>query len=109
MSKNSESEFDFDNILKLSKLSARNALEKAQLEDSFTKILKHIDVIKNYKTDSELEMTHVHDTINNVRDDIITEKLDIDLALQNAPDKKDRYFKTPLIISTKKDNTKKDN
>lgn len=108
MSENND--FDFKTVLELSKLEPLNSDEEKQLKSSFNKILNHVEVIKNKvlsSDDSSLEMTHVHSENNALREDnedsIEEVNMNVDSALMNAPDSRDRCFITPLIIQAKKE------
>lgn len=110
-----KNKFDFKTVLELSKLKPKDSDEEQELKSSFSKILKHVEVIvnKDLKDESNnpnLEMTHVHADINALREDHeddedgkINKNMDNETGLMNAPDARDRYFVTPLIIPAKKD------
>jgi aspartyl-tRNA(Asn)/glutamyl-tRNA(Gln) amidotransferase subunit C len=43
-------------------------------------------------------MTHVHEVVNVMRDDVVGECLTTEEALRNAPKKNDAFFKVPKVL-----------
>ena len=80
---------------------ARLALSEEE-KDYFTKdlnsILQFIEQLNQLDT-NEVDMTIHAIPISNVfREDVIGETLEVDKALQNAPDEKDGQYRVPRIL-----------
>jgi len=68
---------------------------KGQLSD----ILNYIDQLNEVDTEGVLPTTHVLPSMKNVfREDVKKDSLPPEEGLQNAPAKKDNFFKVPRII-----------
>ena len=80
---------------------ARLALSEEE-KDYFTKdlnsILQFIEQLNQLDT-NEVDMTiHAIPISNVLREDVIGETLEVDKALQNAPDEKDGQYRVPRIL-----------
>ena len=66
--------------------------------DEFNNFLEYADVLQQVDTASVKPTAHVLPLKNVLREDVIKPSLARELALSNAPEKEDGYFKVPRII-----------
>lgn len=94
--------------MKISRKDAEQVALLSRLEfsgeelDKFTgqldAILEYIDVLNKVDTSGIEPLAHVLDLKNVVRQDAVQPSLPRDLALSNAPEAEDGFFKVPRIV-----------
>jgi aspartyl-tRNA(Asn)/glutamyl-tRNA(Gln) amidotransferase subunit C len=76
-----------------------NEAEKEKFTSQLNDILIYIDKLNQVDTPPEIQPTTHAISLNNAfRDDVVKESLGGDLALANAPDKKENSFRVPKVI-----------
>jgi len=86
-----------DYVAKLARIELTKQ-EKELFAKQLTDILSYMDKINTLKTDDVEPMSHAVSVENVFRKDKIRDSLENSKALQNAPDKKDNFFKVPKVI-----------
>jgi aspartyl-tRNA(Asn)/glutamyl-tRNA(Gln) amidotransferase subunit C len=64
----------------------------------FSDIVEYVGVINAVDMQGVEPMTHVHEVVNVMRDDVVGECLTTEEALRNAPKKNDAFFKVPKVL-----------
>ncbi|MBL7072251.1 MAG: Asp-tRNA(Asn)/Glu-tRNA(Gln) amidotransferase subunit GatC [Candidatus Omnitrophica bacterium] len=73
--------------------------EIVTFKDQLAGILGYIEQLNEVDVENVLPTTHVLSSMKNVfREDVLGESIPPEEALQNAPSKKDNFFKVPKII-----------
>ncbi|MBL7072915.1 MAG: Asp-tRNA(Asn)/Glu-tRNA(Gln) amidotransferase subunit GatC [Candidatus Omnitrophica bacterium] len=73
--------------------------EIVTFKDQLAGILGYIEQLNEVDVENVLPTTHVLSSMKNVfREDVLRESIPPEEALQNAPSKKDNFFKVPKII-----------
>jgi aspartyl-tRNA(Asn)/glutamyl-tRNA(Gln) amidotransferase subunit C len=72
--------------------------ELNQLTVELQSILQYMDKLRELDTSEVEPFTHVVDTSNALREDVVTNTSDPDRMLSNAPAKAKTFFKVPKII-----------
>ena len=91
---------DPDQVRHIARLS-RIDLEEEEIPlfvEQFCRILDHFDKLKQIDTDDVEALSHTQELENVLAEDILKESFDPKLALQNAPDQEDGYFKVPKVL-----------
>jgi aspartyl-tRNA(Asn)/glutamyl-tRNA(Gln) amidotransferase subunit C len=84
-------------MFSLSKLAPpANGLDR--FIDEFNSILNFFSSLNQVDTTNVAELAQVHDLVNVLRTDEISPSLDVEVALQNAPEQYDHCFKVPLVV-----------
>ena len=60
--------------------------------------LEYVDRLQQVDTENVMPTAHVLPIQNVFREDVVKPSLDRDLALSNAPESEDGYFRVPKII-----------
>ena len=81
-------------LARISLASEEEALFTRQLRD----ILIYVEKLKALNTENVEPMSHARSTGNVFREDKIRESLPVAKALENAPEKKEGFFKVPKVI-----------
>ncbi len=82
-------------------LLARLQIDDASLgdvTDRFGRILNMVDDLNTVNTDGVVPMSNPHDAVQRLREDSVSEHLDRDALLANAPEAEDGYFQVPRVI-----------
>jgi aspartyl-tRNA(Asn)/glutamyl-tRNA(Gln) amidotransferase subunit C len=88
---------DVEQVALLSRLEiAEDAAEK--FTGQLNAILEYVDVLDKADTDGVEPTAHVLPLKNVMRNDEVRPSLARDLALSNAPEQEDGYFKVPKIM-----------
>lgn len=88
---------DVENVALLSRLEIpENDME--QITGQLNAILEYADVLNQLNTEGIQPTAHVLPLKNVMRPDEVRPSLARDLALSNAPEKEDGYFKVPKIV-----------
>ncbi len=64
----------------------------------FARIVDYIGAITQLDVAGVEPMTHVHDVVNVLRDDVAGTSISTAEALSNAPKKNDAFFKVPKVL-----------
>ncbi|KUL20434.1 Asp-tRNA(Asn)/Glu-tRNA(Gln) amidotransferase subunit GatC [Chlorobium limicola] len=72
--------------------------EMATMTTELNSILHYVEKLNEIDTDGVEPLSSIHDQMNVLRDDVEKESIATALALQNAPDRQDRFFKVPKVI-----------
>ena len=72
--------------------------EEARLSVDIDQILSWIDQLEEVDTEGVVPVIHMHENINNYREDTPQNDLTPGQALANAPDKENYYFKVVKVI-----------
>ncbi|MBU0477789.1 Asp-tRNA(Asn)/Glu-tRNA(Gln) amidotransferase subunit GatC [bacterium] len=86
-------------VARLARLKLRET-EKEEHAEQLNKILGYMDKLNQLDTTHIKPTSHVVEMQKNVfREDAATPSIPVDNALQNAPDKKDSFFRVPKVIA----------
>lgn len=66
--------------------------------EQFGKILDYVGAIASLDVDGVEPMTHVHDVVNVLREDVVGTSISTAEALSNAPKKNEAFFKVPKVL-----------
>ena len=72
--------------------------EESQLTEQLDHILFYMEKLDELDTSNVEPFSHAVDTVNALREDIVTNGPNADALLANAPDRDATYFKVPKII-----------
>ena len=72
--------------------------EKEKAKADMGKMLDYIDKLNELDTSEVEPMSHVFPVNNVFREDVVKPSLDRELALSNAPQQEDGYFRVPKIL-----------
>lgn len=84
-------------IAELARLSFTEA-EKKKMTSELNAILHYVEKLNEVDTEGIEPLSSIHDQVNVLREDIRQDSISNDVALMNAPDKLDRFFKVPKVI-----------
>lgn len=89
-----------EDVEKVAVLSRLTIDEKQMPEylSQFNDFLNYVDVLQKVDTENVEPLAHVLPMQNVFREDKIKPSIDRKLALSNAPEQEDGYFKVPRII-----------
>ncbi len=93
----SVTEKDVAYIAELARLSFTDA-EKKKMTSELNTILHYVEKLNEVDTEDVEPLSSIHDQVNVLREDIRKDSLPNDIALMNAPDKLDRFFRVPKVI-----------
>lgn len=88
---------DVENVAWLSRLSISEADMDKNIKE-LSDFLEYVDKLKDVDTENVVPTAHVLPLKNVFREDVVKPSLDRTLALSNAPDQEDGYFRVPKII-----------
>lgn len=89
---------EVEHISKLAKLEF-SAEQKEKFLHQFNDILKYMEQLNSVDTSGVEPLSQVIELENVFRPDTTTPSTSAEEALKNAPDKTDRHFKVPKVIS----------
>lgn len=72
--------------------------EMGTMTTELNSILHYVEKLNEIDTEGVVPLSSIHDQTNVLRDDIEKVSIPTGLALQNAPDRQDRFFKVPKVI-----------
>ncbi|MDR1018492.1 MAG: Asp-tRNA(Asn)/Glu-tRNA(Gln) amidotransferase subunit GatC [Lachnospiraceae bacterium] len=75
-----------------------NEEEKVKAKEDMEQMLEYIDTLNELDTEGIEPKTHISDTTNVFREDVVTNGDGSDDVLANAPLKKDEYLSVPKTI-----------
>ena len=84
---------DVENVALLSRLSIKD--EDMDKNNDF---LEYVDRLQQVDTENVAPTAHVLPVQNVFREDVVKPSLDRELALSNAPQQEDGYFRVPKIL-----------
>ena len=84
-------------IAELARLSFTEA-EKEKMTSELNAILHYVEKLNEVDTEGIEPLSSIHDQVNVLREDTRQDSISNDVALMNAPDKLDRFFKVPKVI-----------
>lgn len=88
---------EVEHVVKLARLMVSEE-EKDVLTRQLSNILTYVGKLNELNTEGVEPLSHVIDIKNVFREDKTRESLSQDLALSNAPEKRDGFFRVPKII-----------
>ncbi len=88
---------EVERVAKLARLLVSEE-EKDVLARQLSSILTYVGKLNELNTEGVEPLSHVIDIKNIFREDKTRESLSQDLALSNAPEKRDGFFRVPKII-----------
>jgi aspartyl-tRNA(Asn)/glutamyl-tRNA(Gln) amidotransferase subunit C len=90
---------DVEHIATLARLSFSDS-EKERMTTELNGILTYIEKLNEIDTTAVEPLDQMNERTNVLRADEHRESVSNEDALQNAPDKQDRFFKVPKVISS---------
>lgn len=88
---------EIKNIALLSRLEIKEE-NLAETEKALSDILTYVEQLNELNLDNVQPMPHAVALHNVLRDDVVKPSLDHDLALSNAPEEEDGYFRVPRVV-----------
>ncbi|MGE5108123.1 MAG: Asp-tRNA(Asn)/Glu-tRNA(Gln) amidotransferase subunit GatC [Sphingobacteriales bacterium] len=87
-----------DNLAHLSRL-AFNEQDKQEIKKDLQKMIAFVDKLNELDTSHVKPLLHMSDNVNMLRDDEVKGSISREEALLNAPEKTEKYFKVPKVIT----------
>lgn len=72
--------------------------EMATMTTEMNSILHYVEKLNEIDTEGVQPLSSIHDQVNVLREDVSEGSIATGLALQNAPDRQDRFFKVPKVL-----------
>ncbi|MBM3422604.1 MAG: Asp-tRNA(Asn)/Glu-tRNA(Gln) amidotransferase subunit GatC [Chlorobi bacterium] len=72
--------------------------EMATMTTEMNSILHYVEKLNEIDTEGVQPLSSIHDQSNVLREDVAEGSIATGLALQNAPDRQDRFFKVPKVL-----------
>jgi aspartyl-tRNA(Asn)/glutamyl-tRNA(Gln) amidotransferase subunit C len=91
------SKAEVEHVARLARLELSEA-EKEQFTGQLNEILHFVEKLNQLDTSSVEPTAHAIPVSNVFRPDRVTPSLDPELALANAPDRMDNFFKVPKVL-----------
>ena len=88
---------EIEKIAHLARLNL-NESEKDKFIDQINQILIYVEKLNELNTEDVETLSHTLDLTNVFRDDILKESISQERALENAPEKTDKFFKVPKVV-----------
>lgn len=88
----------FDKIAHLARLEFSEEEKSAMMKD-MSKIVSWVEKLEELDTEGVEPLTGMSHEMNALRKDEKAEHLDKELAMQNAPEKENGFFKVPKVIN----------
>ena len=88
---------DVEHVARLARLALSEA-ESERMREQLSGILAYIDMLRAFDTAGVEPTSHAVPLVNVMRDDETRASLPPDVALANAPDRSDGFFRVPRII-----------
>ena len=82
-------------------LLSRLSIDEKDMDKNIQELsdfLEYVDRLQQVDTENVMPTAHVLPIQNVFREDVVKPSLDRDLALSNAPESEDGYFRVPKII-----------
>lgn len=90
-------EKEVSNVARLSRLSFSSE-EMTEYAENFSAIIDYMDILQKADTEQVPPTAHALPMQNVFREDVVRPSIDRELALLNAPEKEDGYFKVPKVL-----------
>lgn len=90
-------EKEVSNVAMLSRL-AFSPEEMTEYAEKFSAIIDYMDILQKADTENVPPTAHALPMQNVLREDVVRPSIDRELALLNAPEKEDGYFKVPRVM-----------
>lgn len=90
-------EKEVSNVALLSRLSFSQE-EMSEYAEKFSAIIDYMDILQKADTEDVPPTAHALPMQNVFREDVVRPSIDRELALLNAPEKEDGYFKVPRVL-----------
>ncbi len=74
------------------------AEEEERFTEQLDKILQYMDKLNQLDTSEVQPLAHAVDIVNAFREDKVTNRLNVDALLANAPARDETFFRVPKII-----------
>ena len=100
MSDNLITDAVFQHTAKLSRLEIKP--EESYIKDQLAQVAQYVEVLKELNTDNVPPTYQVNHKSNVLREDVVNDSLSQDLALSQAENTTDAYFKTAPTINKNK-------
>ena len=88
---------DVEHVALLSRLSIDEKDMDKNIQE-LSDFLEYVDRLQQVDTENVAPTAHVLPIQNVFREDVVKPSLDRDLALSNAPEQEDGYFRVPKIV-----------
>ena len=88
---------DVENVALLSRLSIDEKDMDKNIQE-LSDFLEYVDRLQQVDTENVAATAHVLPIQNVFREDVVKPSLNRDLALSNAPEQEDGYFRVPKIV-----------
>lgn len=92
---------DVENVALLSRLSIDEKDMDKNIQE-LSDFLEYVDRLQQVDTENVMPTAHVLPIQNVFREDVVKPSLDRDLALSNAPESEDGYFRVPKSLKNKR-------
>ncbi len=86
-----------ETIAQLARLEFSEA-EKAMFIEQFSRIVEYVNAINELELEAYEPLINVLELTNVFREDQVQPSLPVDEALQNAPQRKELFFKVPKVL-----------
>lgn len=88
---------DVENVALLSRLSIDEKDMDKNIQE-LSDFLEYVDILQQVDTENVAPTAHVLPIQNVFREDVVKPSLNRDLALSNAPEQENGYFRVPKIV-----------
>ncbi len=72
--------------------------ERDKMASELNAILHYVEKLNEVDTEGVEPLSSIHDEVNVLREDFRRESIANEVALKNAPDRLDRFFRVPKVI-----------
>ncbi|MBM3163623.1 MAG: Asp-tRNA(Asn)/Glu-tRNA(Gln) amidotransferase subunit GatC [Chlorobi bacterium] len=72
--------------------------EMVTMTTELNSILHYVEKLNAFDTEGVVPLSGIHDQTNVLREDVARGSISTELALQNAPDRQDRFFRVPKVL-----------
>jgi len=89
-----------EDVYRIANLSELEISEQAarSMQSELNAIFKMIEEIRAVDTTGVEPMPHPHDGVQRLREDVVSEVIDRQANMQNAPEQLDGYFLVPQVV-----------
>lgn len=87
-----------DKLALLSRLKF-DSVEKASIREDLSRMIAFVSKLNELDTTNVKPCLHISQNLDVLREDVTTDMLTLQQAMQNAPDPTASYFKVPKVIS----------
>ena len=88
---------EVDHVARLARLALDDS-EKEKMAEQMGSILEYAEAMNKLDTQGIEPLAHVFPVCNVFREDVVGKSLEIEKALQNAPDRDERCFRVPNVL-----------